>query len=190
MRLSIPNQVSQPLKDKIIICVPPGCGKLVEEWYWLFASRENPAILGLYSLSGATSYRKISRSLEAATYEFKHFQLLWYLTDISAAPLSDMPVKRQSDAIIIRPNLVASSLGGKTSYRLVTGGPGKMFLLCSSKMDWLMYAVVCSFRNFMWLADLYSRCGDLTSKYLIQAVWQTASNWLPRSVVKSKYSME
>ena len=43
--------------------------------------------LGLYSLSGKTSYRKISWSLEAARFGFKHFQSLWNLTGTSAAVL-------------------------------------------------------------------------------------------------------
>ena len=42
---------------------------------------------GLYSLSGKTSYRKISWSLEAARFGFGLFQLLWNLTGISAAAL-------------------------------------------------------------------------------------------------------
>ena len=42
---------------------------------------------GLYSLSGKTSYRKISWSLEAARFEFRLFQSLWNLTGTSAAAL-------------------------------------------------------------------------------------------------------
>ena len=40
-----------------------------------------------FSLSGKTSYRKISWSLEAARIVFRHFQLLWKLTGTSAAAL-------------------------------------------------------------------------------------------------------
>ena len=36
--------------------------------------------MGLYSVSGRTSYRKISRSLGAARFRFKPFQSLWNLT--------------------------------------------------------------------------------------------------------------
>ena len=43
--------------------------------------------LGLYSLSGKTSYRKISWSLEAAIFGFQHVQSLWNLTGTSAAML-------------------------------------------------------------------------------------------------------
>ena len=43
--------------------------------------------LGLYSLSGKTSYGKISGSLEAARFGFRLFQSLWNLTGTSAAVL-------------------------------------------------------------------------------------------------------
>ena len=42
---------------------------------------------GLYSLSGKTSYRQISRSLEAARLGFIMIVSLWHLTGISAAVL-------------------------------------------------------------------------------------------------------
>ena len=42
---------------------------------------------GLYSLSGRTSYRKISWSLEAARFTFRLFQSLWNVTGTSAAAL-------------------------------------------------------------------------------------------------------
>ena len=42
---------------------------------------------GLYSLSGKTSYRKISWTLEAARFEFRLFQSLWNLTGTSGAAL-------------------------------------------------------------------------------------------------------
>ena len=42
---------------------------------------------GLYSLSGKTSYRKISWSLEAARFEFRLFISLWNLTGTSAVVL-------------------------------------------------------------------------------------------------------
>ena len=45
------------------------------------------ALLGLYSVSGKTSYRKISRSLEAARFEFKLLLSFWNLTDTLAAAL-------------------------------------------------------------------------------------------------------
>ena len=43
--------------------------------------------LGPYSLSGKTSYRKISGSLEAARFGFKSFQSLWDLTGTSAVAI-------------------------------------------------------------------------------------------------------
>ena len=43
--------------------------------------------MGLYSLSGRTSYRKISWCLEAARFGFRLFQSFWNLTGTSAAAL-------------------------------------------------------------------------------------------------------
>ena len=50
-------------------------------------NRGHGVTLGLYSLSGRTSYHKISLSIEAARVGFKLFQSLWNLTGTSAAPL-------------------------------------------------------------------------------------------------------
>ena len=89
---------------------------------------------GLYSLSGKTSYRKISWSLEAARWGFKLFQLLWNLAGSAAA---EVPVKFQSDTTIATSNLVASRFGGKTSYRLVNRGPGfDVYILGEPKELW------------------------------------------------------
>ena len=55
----------------------------------------NENMLGLYSLSGKTSYCKISWRLWVARFVFRLFQSLWNLTGPSAA-------------IIITPNLAAS----------------------------------------------------------------------------------
>ena len=82
---------------------------------------------GLYSLSGKTSYRKISWSLEAARFGFKLFQSLWNLAGTSAALLPrclsnfraiqtlQHPISRLRDF---------TRFGGKTSCRLVNRGPG------------------------------------------------------------------
>ena len=82
---------------------------------------------GLYSLSGKTSYRKISWSLEATRFGFKLFQSLWNLAGNSAALLPrcllnfrgirplQHPISRLRDFM---------RFGGKTSYRLVNRGPG------------------------------------------------------------------
>ena len=79
----------------------------------------------LYSLSGRTSYGKISRSLEAARFVFKLVPSLWNLTSTSAAPLPRCllnirairslkhPISRLRDF---------ARFGGKTSYRLVNRG--------------------------------------------------------------------
>ena len=82
--------------------------------------------LGLYSLSGKTSYRKISWSLEAARFGFKLFQSLWNLTGTSAALLP----RCLSNFRAIRPMQHPISrlrhftrFGGKTSYPFVNRGP-------------------------------------------------------------------
>ena len=84
-------------------------------------------ILGLYSLSGKTSYRKISWSLEAAGFGFKLFQSLWNLAGTSAALLprclSNFRAMRPLQHPISRLRDFAR-FGGKTSYRLVNRGPG------------------------------------------------------------------
>ena len=83
--------------------------------------------LVLYSLSGKTSYRKISWSLEAARFGFKLFQSLWNLAGTSTALLPrclsnyfrairplQHPISRLRDF---------TRFGCKTSYRLVNRGP-------------------------------------------------------------------
>ena len=82
---------------------------------------------GLYSLSGKTSYQKISWSLEAARFGFKLFQSLWNLEGTSAA----LPPRCLSNFKAIRPWQRPISrlrdfirFGGKTSYRLVNRGRG------------------------------------------------------------------
>ena len=84
--------------------------------------------LGLYSLSGKTSYRKISWSLEAAGFGFKLVQSFWNLAGTSAALLPrclsnvrairllQHPISRLRDF---------TKFGGKTSYRLVNRDPGR-----------------------------------------------------------------
>ena len=81
---------------------------------------------GLYSLSGKTSYRKISWSLEAARFGFELFQSLWNLAGTSEALLP----RCLSNFRVIRPLQHPISrlrdftrFGGKTSYRLVNKGP-------------------------------------------------------------------
>ena len=84
-------------------------------------------VQGLYSLSGKTSYRKISWSLEAARFGFKLFQSLWNLAGTSAALLP----RWLSNFRAIRPFQHPISrlrdftrFGSKTSCRLVNRGPG------------------------------------------------------------------
>ena len=79
----------------------------------------------LYSLSGKTSYLKISRSLEAARFGFKLFQSLWNLAGTSATLLprclSNFRAIRQWQHPISRLRDF-TRFGGKTSYRLVNRG--------------------------------------------------------------------
>ena len=93
---------------------------------------------GLYSLSGKTSYRKISWSLKAARFGFKLFQSLWNLTCTSAARLP----RCLSNVRAIRPLQHPISrlrdftrFGGKTSYRLVNRGSA-MALLLTHILQW------------------------------------------------------
>ena len=81
---------------------------------------------GLYSLSGKTSYRQISWSLEAARLDVAMVVSLWNLTGTSAAALPrNLPNFRaigkvQTQISRLR-NFTRSC--GKTSYRLVNRGP-------------------------------------------------------------------
>ena len=98
-------------------------GSTVSLWFPV----PRPPSLGLYSLSGKTSYRKISWSLEAARFGSKLLQSLLNLAGTSAALLPmclsnfrairplQHPISRLRDF---------TRFGGKTSYRLVTRGPG------------------------------------------------------------------
>ena len=68
----------------------------------------NQCLLGLCSLSGRTSYRKIPWSLEAARFGFKRFQIsLKFGRHLGA---TEMPAKFHSDTISITSNLAASRL--------------------------------------------------------------------------------
>ena len=81
---------------------------------------------GLYSLSGKTSYRKISQNLETAKFGFKLLQSLWDLTGTSAASLprclSNFRAIQSFQTPISRIREFAR-FDGKTSYRLVNRGP-------------------------------------------------------------------
>ena len=64
---------------------------------------------GLYSLSGRTSYRKISWSLEVARLDYNDSIALKFDRHLSSAA-ADVPVKYQSDWKSLNPNLSVSSL--------------------------------------------------------------------------------
>ena len=84
------------------------------------------AAMGLYSLSGRTSYRKISWSLEAARLGFRLFQSLWILTGTSAATLARCLSNFRAIRSLWHPISLRdfARFGGKTSSRLVNIGPG------------------------------------------------------------------
>ena len=112
-------------------------------WCAILASH---CIPGLYSLSGKTSYRKISWSLEAARFGFKLFQLLWNLTGTSAAALP----RYLSNFRAIRPLQHPISrlrdftrFGGKTSYRLVNRGPGERLRFPEPFQGWYTIVFIC-----------------------------------------------
>ena len=84
-------------------------------------------VLGLYSLNGKMSYRKISWSLEAARLGLRFFNSLWNLTGTRAAELPRCLLNFRA----IRPlyHLISRLRNfwrswGKTSYRLVNRDPG------------------------------------------------------------------
>ena len=81
-------------------------------------------IQGLYSLSGKTSYRQISWSLEAARLDVAIVVLLWNLTGTSAAALPNFRAIVKVQTRISRLRDFTRSCG-KTSYRLLNRGPGR-----------------------------------------------------------------
>ena len=110
-------------------------------------------VLGLYSLSDQTSYRKISWSLEAVRFGCKLFQSLWNLAGTSAALLP----RCLSNFKAIRPlqNPISrlrdfTRFGDKTSCRLVDRGPvmqrasRREYCPCSSIFICIWATVCCS----------------------------------------------
>ena len=88
--------------------------------------RSNPCLLGISSISGRTSYRKISWSIEAARYGFRRFQSLWNLIGISAAALprclsTFKAIQSQWQPISRLWDFMRSC--GKASVRLLNRGP-------------------------------------------------------------------
>ena len=118
--------------------------------------------LGLYSLSGKTSYRKISWCLEVARFGFNIFQSLWNLAGTSAALLP----RCLSNFRAIRPLQHPISrlrdftrFGVKTSYRLVNRGPEVVRaegtikeLLCGGKMSETLHVGSLTWRLFLFEA--------------------------------------
>ena len=85
---------------------------------------------GLYSLSGRTSYYKISRNFEAARFGFKLFQLLWNfkcLSNSRAIRSLKHPISRLRDS---------TRSHGKTSTHLMNRGPWQVLQLCLAINKW------------------------------------------------------
>ena len=81
--------------------------------------------LALYSLSGRTSYRKISRSLEAAWFGIKLFQSLCNSKGTSAALLLRCLLNLRANRLLQHPISRLwdfTRFGGETSYCLVNRG--------------------------------------------------------------------
>ena len=128
---------------------------------------------GLYSLSGKTSYRKISWSLEATRFGFKLFQSLWNLAGTSAALLP----RCLSNFRAIRPLQHPISrlrdftrFGGKTSYRLVNRGPGYGLLSVGTKPK-LTLTIGLVFLGMKFLEVFCSKC----TRYYEQKLQETIS---------------
>ena len=145
-----------------------------------------PYLLGLYSLSGETSYRKISWSLEAARFGSKLFQSLWNLAGTSATLLPmclsnfrairplQHPISRLRDF---------TRFGGKTSYRLVNRGQGPMMTswhgnaLSITGLTWEESTIA---RGFFWLICycslwLFSGAWVLILYFRFSVIWSRVS---------------
>ena len=105
----------------------------IQRWLPDFTFTEDMSISclqGLYSLSGKTSYRQISWSLEAARLGVAMVVSLWNLTGTSAALLprylSNFRAIEKVKTRISRLRDFTRSCG-KTSYSLVNRGPGELW---------------------------------------------------------------
>ena len=103
-------------------------------------------LLGLYSLSGKTSYRQISWSLEAAILGVIKIVSLWNLTGISAALLprcllNFRAIGKVQTRISWLRDFTRSC--GKTSYRLVNRGPESIIAVHSApKLTWNYFLLI------------------------------------------------
>ena len=115
--------------------------------YWCSA-------LGLYSLSGKTSYRQISWSLEATRLNVIIVVSLWNLTGTSAAAL---PMCLLNFRAIGKVQTRISRLWdftrscSKTSYRLVNRGPGLVLDVCVSSWTVLYEGILT--KHILWFHD-------------------------------------
>ena len=118
------------------------------------ATRNNVFILFLYSLSRRTSYPKISRSREAARFEFELSQSLWHMTGTSPAARPRCLANRR--AIRSLPHPISrlrdfQRFGSNTSNGLVNKGP-ELFVI-----QW------CNKAQIISIIKMY-----LTSPYIIE----------------------
>ena len=72
---------------------------------------QSDVILGLFSLSGRTFYRKISRSIEDARFGFGIFSITLEFDRRLGSNAAEMPVKFESDTIIITSSHAGSRFG-------------------------------------------------------------------------------
>ena len=136
--------------------------------------------LGLYSLCGRTSYRKISRSNEAERFRFIRFKSLWNLHLSSTA--EEMPAKFQSDTIIIASNLVGSILHeifGKMSYRLVNRG---------TELAWnsSKFTAIWQQKNTLWADKSLGKCIEFHANCILWWRHELDTLWL--LCVKTEFS--
>ena len=108
--------------------------RLPPQWlncFQILPGKRMHSTLGLYSLSGKTSYCQISWSLEAARLDVAMVVSLWNLTGTSAAALPRyLPNFRAIGKVSTRISRLRDFTRscGKTSYRLVNRGPENAWL--------------------------------------------------------------
>ena len=136
--------------------------------------------LGLYSLSGKTSYRQISWSLEAARLGVIIIAPLWSLTGTSAAllprGLSNFRAIGKVLTRISRPRDFTRSCS-KTSYRLVNRGPGDVAVtyVMTNYLTFLFNRLdfsICNFIFSIWnLLCLFVACHESILPIYRRVTW-------------------
>ena len=135
--------------------------------HWLFLCllrHRGRATQGLYSLSGKTSYREISWSLEATRLDVIMVVSLWHLTGTSAAAL---PMCLLNFRAIGKVQTRISWLRGftrsysKTSYRLVNRGPGTRVSPYKSVTISYPWHITTHVLKTLGVVLLHPRCGHI-----------------------------